>query len=336
MKKINCLITFFICFNIIFLSCSFVGYAFEEEFCIEDYSIYDLSTMSTKDKIELLEAFKEEYNPFNINDYTISPEQLNVGNIETTISPQWTSGNVTSNNYGIENAGTHELMTLDAIELLIKRGYFITNDDAEALFISMLLAVASALPDRELDGIGFIYAGHFYNPETERNWMFSSSNTARTNFEEEFLKARELFNEVDGVNLSSDDYTEAIEYIGRALHYLQDACEPHHTNNVIAGIFPTSHSEFEEYVFVNYDNFNRTIYWDYSMYADMREYNLHNIDEIVHLVAVESYPYIELVNDKDDQSDWGYVGSICKLNTVKNSAAALMIMFDYCEELIAL
>lgn len=323
-------------FNIIFLSCSLVGYAFEEEFCIENYSIYDLSSMSKKDKIELLEAFKEEYNPFNINDYTIPTEQLNVGNIETTISPQWTSGNVTSNNYDIGNAGTHELMTLDAITLLIERGYFITNDDTEALFISLLLAVASALPDRELDGIGFIYAGHFYNPKTEKNWMFSSSNTARTNFKEEFLKARERFNEVNGVNLSLDDYTDAIEYIGRALHYLQDACEPHHSNNEIAGVFPTAHSKFEEYVYEHYDNFNLPLNWDYLMYSDMRDYNLSNIDRIVHLVAVESSPYIVYVNDKDDQSYWGYAGSLCKLNTIQNSAAALMIMFDYCGELVAL
>lgn len=36
----------------------------------------------------------------------------------------------------------------------------------------------------------------------------------------------------------------AYEYIGRCLHYLQDACEPHHASNIIS-LGYTSHSVFE-------------------------------------------------------------------------------------------
>lgn len=304
---------------------SILGYTTDEEINIEEYTIYDLANMTINEKKALIEAFKEQYNPYNVND--LASESDN-----PIVSPRWTSGN----SYSLEEAGTHELLTLEAIEILVDAGWFITTDATEALIITLLLAVASALPDRELDGIGLIYAGHFYDPSTGKNCFGSSTNTARTNFVDNFEEAIEYFSSVNGVDLNSEDYLEALNYVGRAIHFLQDAGEPHHSNNETAGLFKTPHSEFEKYVEDNYESFYRTATWHEPTYNELSTYVETEKGLIVYLVAQDSKGFIDYVNDLDNTEAWEAVATICVSQSITNTAITLKIIFDYCGETVEL
>lgn len=119
-----------------------------------------------EEKIELLQLFKYEYG--------IENNSLN-SIFQPSVSPYWTSGDPTSSDYEVSDMEMHELMTMDAITLLCETGYFITRNATEALVITLYIASASALPDREITGMGLIYAGHFYNPDTGKSFLPLSS-----------------------------------------------------------------------------------------------------------------------------------------------------------------
>ncbi len=228
------------------------------------------------------------------------------------------------------------MLTLEAVEILVDAGWFITTDATEALIITLLLAVASALPDRELDGIGFIYAGHFYDPLTGENCFGSKTNTARTNFVDNFDEAIEYFSDANGVDLNSEDYLEALNYVGRAIHFLQDAGEPHHSNNEKAGLFKTPHSEFEKYVEDNYESFYRTASWHEPTYNELSTYVETEKGLIVYLVSQDSKVFIDYVNDLNNREAWEAIATICVSQSIHNTAITLKIIFDYCGETVEL
>ncbi len=68
---------------------SILGYTTDEEINIEEYTIHDLANMTISEKKALIEAFKEQYNPYDINDLVSESDN-------PIISPRWTSGNVKS------------------------------------------------------------------------------------------------------------------------------------------------------------------------------------------------------------------------------------------------
>lgn len=104
-----------------------------------------------------------------------------------------------------------------------------------------LLAKYLAYPDT----IGWLagYAGHFYDPTTEANYLNSSSNTAKTNFVKYYSNAKKDYN--------ASTPESSFKELGKALHFIQDVNEPHHAANVIAGI--STHSDFEKYVSIHRD-----------------------------------------------------------------------------------
>lgn len=97
----------------------------------------------------------------------------------------------------------------------------------------------SAYPDYGQIGVP-VFAGHFYDPDTGNNYNFSDKDTARTNGQKYYDTAVLEYN--------SGNRAEAIKNLGYSLHYLQDACEPHHASNKVnVPIFDTyNHAGFEE------------------------------------------------------------------------------------------
>ena len=82
------------------------------------------------------------------------------------------------------------------------------------------------------------FAGHFYDPDTGKNWMGQKNPTARTRAETYYQSA---------VAAYKDGYTDkAMEYIGKGTHYVSDLNEPHHASNLTA--VNSNHSDFEKYV----------------------------------------------------------------------------------------
>lgn len=107
----------------------------------------------------------------------------------------------------------------------------------------------------------------------------------------------------------SQNSSDSIIALGCALHYLQDAYEPHHSSNVIANPINNSHKEFELYAYNNIDSLiscsaehNKTA---------MAAYSSASIGELVDFVANISHLYIDYVNDENDQSNWYDVADVC-------------------------
>lgn len=149
--------------------------------------------------------------------------------------------------------------------------------------------------------------------------------------------ADEKFQTVNGVNLESEDFLKALKYIGKMLHYVQDACEPHHSSNEVALPFiDTPHSEFESYAFNNYANFSQSYYWDSSEYNQCIIYTEDDIGMIVHRAAIKSHAYIDNVNDLNNRGAWENIGGICTRYSISMSAISMRIAFTNMGEIVAL
>ncbi len=152
--------------------------------------------------------------------------------LDTGVSPQWTSGDAS------ENYLTHGFITEKGLNAL-KQADSSVSKIITATYANKLKA-SSVLPD--IDETNGIFAWHFYGPN-EKNYL-GSTPTAYTKF-------REHYNEA--VDLYPTNTLGAMEELGRALHYIQDICEPHHAMNRTAA--DSYHSEFEKYVENNRENY---------------------------------------------------------------------------------
>lgn len=131
---------------------------------------------------------------------------------------------------------THQYIAASALVIL-------NNDKGATVFNnptnSALLMEGADWPDiwgNETDYMTF--AGHFYDPDTGKNWMGQSSPTARSRAESYYSKAVDAYN--DG------DVETAMSYLGRGVHYASDLNQPHHASNKVAVL--SKHTQFESYI----------------------------------------------------------------------------------------
>lgn len=89
------------------------------------------------------------------------------------------------------------------------------------------------------------YAGHFYDPDTGKNWMGQTSPTAKG-------RALTYFNSAVS-DYKNGDKDDAYKCLGKGLHYVADLNEPHHASNLTA--LNSNHTEFEKYVDKNRTSF---------------------------------------------------------------------------------
>lgn len=161
------------------------------------------------------------------------------------VSPQWTSGAPDA-----ANPKTHGYITQVAYEL-------IRDDNFAAYYfydgkLTQLIR-GSVLPDA--DETNNAYAWHFYG-ENGKNYL-GGSTTAYTKCIEHYNGAVALY--------TSGQQDNAIEELGRALHFLQDINVPHHAKNATAVL--TNHTQFESLAEENMETFSvsgltDTIYTD--------------------------------------------------------------------------
>lgn len=271
-------------------------------FSLDDYTFDDLRNMSTAEKVELLDKFEREYMS-NALGYHLP---------NYSAQPMWDSGN---NLIGSHEFRTHEIITMEAIVELsnylneYENGATALFRNAnEAVLISLTLSVLSALPDRLGSGsytTGFV--GHFYNPETGKNFLGFKSPTAKTNAVSNYNDAK---NALTDYQYLADADEETLKKIGSMLHFIQDACEPHHSSNVVANpISNNSHGEFEEYTFTIIDNI---ISCDYHYnYNSMQAYSSLSAEDTVDVAAVISHTFIDKVNNVNNKSEWYNVANEC-------------------------
>lgn len=145
------------------------------------------------------------------------------------------------------NFNTHKYIVKNAINLLIndvtkenKRNRFLIRkiEDFFNKNTSNLLSGCISPDMTELDfncGVP-TFQGHFFDPDTNKNFLGNIKPTAYTRFIDHSLQAKRLYEQGDK-SFSKE--------LGMALHYLADAGEPHHSSNKIA--FLSNHINYEKY-----------------------------------------------------------------------------------------
>lgn len=289
-----------------------------EELDLSLISLEDISNMSKDEFLELLREFERVYDPFDTySEQTIQAEELIVPvNGSSDISPQWTSGDINSLGEYTET-GTHEIITAAACIILANDKGFYTEDPLERIETMLSISLASLLPDK--DEKDFLFAGHFYDPDTGENYLGSSTNTAKTNAESHYDAAVSA--------ASKGKINEAYEYLGRCLHYIQDANVPHHAANKISYGPLSPHSAFEKHAFNMVDealsDFNTVSQEAYSLVTDA------TVSEFTHLSATVAKLKIDKVNSIFDKNAWDDTADSCLENAVEVS---VMIMYKFAVE----
>lgn len=133
---------------------------------------------------------------------------------------------------------THKYIVANALIILSNdRGN--SNSTFNGELNSSILMEATDWPDKlgnETDTGTF--AGHFYDPDSGKNWLGQTSPTARTRVESYFKSAVDAYR--------SGDVQLAMSNLGKGIHYVSDLNEPHHASNLTA--VNSNHSAFEKYV----------------------------------------------------------------------------------------
>ncbi len=143
----------------------------------------------------------------------------------------WKSGDINK---------THQFITARGMEIL--------HNDKGAHMADYLYAYGETLleysdwPDKhELDYL--LCYGHFYDPTTGKNYIEELFNTDTENAMDRLLSYSKSAVE----KYKSGNRKEAIQELGKALHYLEDVGTPHHAANIPVHYYPFNHALFEKY-----------------------------------------------------------------------------------------
>lgn len=206
----------------------------------------------------------------------------------------------------------HEGITGGGFFIYLGAMNILFNSDGFGYTLSdlMILNKASEYPDKEFGSIMTGFAGHFYDPDTKKNFLNDNMNTAVTNARYHYDSAIEKY--------KNEDRVGAMTELGYSLHYLQDAGEPHHASNLTALRLEDSpesgrfnHAKFEERA-------SKLLYQmeidlediDYSL-DFYKNYEIYYLDYYVHDAAVVAKGFKDM--------------AISEEITQQNLAAALLI-----------
>ncbi len=284
-------------------------FAEDPEFDISNYTWEDIMTMNNEEFQVLLANFERVYDPFGT--YNTNPlAQKNTKQSDFGVQPLWISGEE-----DLSATGSHELITARACGVLLSDKGFWGENHNGSILVALTLSLASIKPDKEwLLGPVDLFKGHFYDPDTGKNWAGSSINTARSNTEKFYKLAKEEY-------IKNANSTKFIEYVGKMLHYIQDANEPHHAANITALERKNVHTKFEEYAD---QNLNTCI--DSLTSLNNTQYSnslLKSPGDLVHEGALTAKSYSYAVLDVDSTEYWFETAWHCSRNAVQYSVLLL-------------
>lgn len=130
---------------------------------------------------------------------------------------------------------THQYIVASALVILHndKGSSILTDTYSESILIN------TDWPDALGNETDFgTFAGHFYDPDTNDNWLGQTSPTAKTRAVNYFNNAVSAY--------ESGNISQAMIFLGRGSHYISDINEPHHASNYTA--LNSNHTEFEKFV----------------------------------------------------------------------------------------
>lgn len=268
----------------------------DSELDLTQYTLDDIWEMSTEEFNTLIADFERVYDPFG--SYARRQEL----NEENTVSPRWTSGDD-------EEDGTHAGITAQACSVLMNDIGFFANNMTDKLNALLCISLASNLPDDDETDLG-TFAGHFYDPVTEENYLGSSSNTAKTNAVVHYQNA---YTAAEG-----GDIMTMYEELGRALHYIQDANVPYHAANVVSLGALSDHTRFENFAEINLSTYIE----DLTTLASSNYTTVANeyVRDLVKIAATDAKSkYAVLENSEPESTDWNTIARFCTRKSVKYS-----------------
>lgn len=209
--------------------------------------------------------------PLENNKTIVNKKKNNTGEISLT----FTSG-------GVDH--THQYIVANAVGILLNdKGKSVLTDKKNV----ELLLTYTDWPDKLGNETDFgTFMGHFYNPNTRKNWMGRKSPTAKGRIVSYFNIA---ISEYQKGNIES-----AIINLGKGSHYISDINEPHHASNLTA--INSNHMGFEKYVDVNRVLFkipNQSL--SNLLYIEALN---QNMDEFAQSAAVYANALIKKAQDK--------------------------------------
>lgn len=284
----------------------------EEELNLAQYTLEDLAEMSADEYRQLLANFERVYDPFNTYDTNPIMEE----NKLPAIQPRWGSGDPEK-----DETGSHEMITARACSILMTDKGFFSEDGIESFAMALTISLASIQPDK--DEVGALFAGHFYHAIDGDNYLGSKSNTA-------LINCRSHYNAAVSA-AKRNDKAKAMEEIGRALHYLQDAGQPHHAANItVANI---SHKLFEDQIDANIDTYinlitsvnNHNFHYSTAQYT-YSSAAANSVDYLVKSTSIIAYGYRTEVNNALNKSKWDFVARITVPNSIAFSA---LLMYKF-------
>lgn len=306
-KKMTCFIISLTFIMIYPINSIAIQEATESLINVLDYSIEDLKYMSAEEFNLLLNAYERDYDPFDTYGTESQLTQIDDG-----ISVQWEAGKK-----DLSETGTHQLITAKACSMMIDYIGFWADGDA-GILLALSVSLASSLPD--WDGVveNHAFAGHFYDPQTGKNWAGSTTNTAKTNTVYEYNRAKSEF--------TSNGITEEFcEYVGRMAHYIQDANVPHHAANIT--VVNPAHAAFEKFANDNIDS-----YLDVVPKFTLRNFRyavVNDVGTIVHECALVAKEYSGAVNNVLNKTNWD---SVARNSVIEATKATTELFFKLTSE----
>lgn len=204
------------------------------------------------------------------------------------ITPYWTSGGVNH---------THQYLVSRGLTILKSDKNISTYTDS----IAKIIMEYADKPDE--DDIGVAFVSHFWDPDTDKNYLGFKTGTAKTRF-------------FDNYDLAVQNYSTnrslAYQYLGRAMHYLCDIGEPHHASNQIAVL--SNHSKFEKYADTNRASYKATTSSKYTTCTS------NTLTTVLKQLGTYSKSYSETVKD---EANWNTVASATMKMTQQYVAGVL-------------
>ena len=176
------------------------------------------------------------------------------------------------------------------------------------------LSDESAWPDKF--GWTTLYADHFYDPDTGKSWNVLS-NTARD-------KAAAYYN--DAVDKFKDGKRkDALQDLGRGLHFVQDVGVPHHAANLkVESNDANNHQGFEQLassILLNENLMDNVEFEHNAVFYNARL--TQDIGSFVHEIASNSKPLAGYASDKTNVTRQRLAAITSLSVTVQNTAGVL-------------
>lgn len=320
MKKIISLLLA-ICMISSFVLPAFASSA-KNELDLTQYTLEDIANMSADEYRQLLSDFERVYDPFD----TYKSDPIMKEETYSTVTPRWSSGKLDKDGNLVE-LGSHETISAQAFSVMTNdMGRLSDPSKPDVVYALLSISLASLLPDKD-ENDSYTFKGHFYHAIDGDNFLGEEDDTALVNCYFHFYKA--LFAAKSATDLNDTKNLDiAYNHMGRALHYLQDAGEPHHAANY-TNVTHLSHHEFESFV---HDNINK--YTDTCItaighrrgytYSDSRN---KDVDYFVQGISTLAYNDRGRVDSIFNQSEWDATANVTITRAVNFSAVLIYKLY---------